>query len=117
MYAPSPRAMKRGVPPTARNARTGEFTPPGMTFWARSNSCSLVDTARASDFGRVVAQHLFDRLVAFLVLAGRQRPEEAVGHHAAHAGTEARVQALVEELQRLADGRLQLGRGAHARGH
>ena len=29
--------MKRGVPPTARKARTGEFTPPGMTRWARSN--------------------------------------------------------------------------------
>ena len=31
--------MKRGVPPTARKARTGELTPPGMTCWARSNSC------------------------------------------------------------------------------
>src|SRR6201996_901298 len=117
MYAPSPRAMKRGVPPTARNARTGELTPPGMTFWARSNNASLVDTARASDFGRVVRQRLFDRLVAFLVLAGRQRPEEAVRHDAAHAGAEAGVQALVEELQRLADGRLQLGRGAQQGGH
>ena len=29
--------MKRGVPPTARNARTGEFTPPGVTASARSN--------------------------------------------------------------------------------
>src|SRR5947207_1740463 len=27
--------MKGGVPPTARNARTGEFTPPGMIAWAR----------------------------------------------------------------------------------
>src|SRR5512141_2045755 len=33
--------MKRGVPPTERKARTGEFTPPGMDFCARSNSCSL----------------------------------------------------------------------------
>src|ERR1700691_2836430 len=30
--------MKRGVPPTALNARTGEFTPPGMTAQASSNS-------------------------------------------------------------------------------
>ncbi len=30
--------MNRGVPPTARNARTGEFTPPGITCCARSNS-------------------------------------------------------------------------------
>ena len=29
--------MKRGVPPTALKARTGEFTPPGVTAWARSN--------------------------------------------------------------------------------
>src|SRR5579862_1830493 len=33
--------MKRGTPPTAPNARTGEFTPPGMTNWARENSASL----------------------------------------------------------------------------
>jgi hypothetical protein len=24
--------------PTERNARTGEFTPPGMTFWDSSNN-------------------------------------------------------------------------------
>src|SRR6202007_2320996 len=114
---PLPRSMKRGVPPTERNARTGEFTPPGMTFWARSNSASLVDTARDSDFGRVVRQRVFHGLLAFLVLAGRQRPEEAVGDDAAHAGPEAGVQALVEELQRLADGGLQLGGGAQQGGH
>ena len=34
--------MKRGVPPTARKARTGELTPPGMTRWARSNSAALL---------------------------------------------------------------------------
>ena len=28
---PSPDTMNRGVPPTDRNARTGEFTPPGVT--------------------------------------------------------------------------------------
>ena len=30
-YGPCPPAKNRGVPPTAPNARTGEFTPPGMT--------------------------------------------------------------------------------------
>ena len=40
---PSPRAMNLGVPPTPRNARTGEFTPPGVTFWARAKSCSERD--------------------------------------------------------------------------
>ena len=29
-YAPLARSMNTGSPPTARNARTGEFTPPGM---------------------------------------------------------------------------------------
>src|SRR5574340_337630 len=32
---PSPRTMKGGSPPTARKARTGELTPPGMTASAR----------------------------------------------------------------------------------
>src|SRR5690242_18895028 len=30
--------MNRGVPQTAWNARTGEFTPPGVTARARSNN-------------------------------------------------------------------------------
>ena len=29
-YGPSPRVKKRGVPPTERNARTGELTPAGI---------------------------------------------------------------------------------------
>ena len=33
--------MKRGVPPTAVNARTGEFTPRGVTARARANQASL----------------------------------------------------------------------------
>ena len=37
---PSPRTMKRGVPPTPRNARTGEFTPPGTNSWPRANNAS-----------------------------------------------------------------------------
>jgi hypothetical protein len=40
-YGPVPLAMKRGVPPTAWKARTGLFTPPGITACARSNSASL----------------------------------------------------------------------------
>ena len=31
---PLARAKKIGSPPTPRNARTGEFTPPGMTLQA-----------------------------------------------------------------------------------
>src|SRR6266851_7698267 len=33
--------MNRGTPPTAPNARTGEFTPPGVTSRARGNSDPL----------------------------------------------------------------------------
>jgi hypothetical protein len=32
--------MNRGIPPTPRNARTGEFTPPGITAWARANQAA-----------------------------------------------------------------------------
>src|SRR5262245_17806716 len=41
--APHALAMKRGSPPTARKARTGLLTPPGMTARARSK--------RALDWG------------------------------------------------------------------
>src|SRR5437660_4569862 len=46
MCAPSPRWMKSGCPPTARNARTGELTPPGITASARLNSCSDLDIVK-----------------------------------------------------------------------
>jgi hypothetical protein len=29
-----------GCPPTDLNARTGEFTPPGISFWAAAKICS-----------------------------------------------------------------------------
>ena len=38
---PRPRAKKRGVPPTERNARTGELTPAGIVRCARAKSSSL----------------------------------------------------------------------------
>lgn len=45
VFVPNIRAfgflMKRGTPPTLPNARTGEFTPPGMMALARSNKISL----------------------------------------------------------------------------
>src|SRR5260370_26718425 len=40
MREPWPCSMNGGVPPTARNARTGEFTPPGMISCARWKSAS-----------------------------------------------------------------------------
>src|SRR5574337_2004083 len=115
--------MKRGVPPTARNARTGELTPPGITRWARANSASLVvgtsvDTARRSlglglgTFGGRRGRGGF----VLAVLGRRRRPEEAVRDDVAHPGAESRVQALVHERQRLADRCLQFGARGQQRG-
>src|SRR3712207_6672170 len=63
--------MNRGVPPTARKARTGELTPPGMTFCARANSSA----ERGASLTRPVSQLCGGRLdsgcPAFL-LAGSQ---------------------------------------------
>src|SRR5262249_45803082 len=42
-YGPSPLLKKMGAPPTARKARTGEFTPPGMSCRALANSSWLRD--------------------------------------------------------------------------
>ena len=44
--------MNRGVPPTALNARTGEFTPPGVTASARSKRAA--DWAVGGAVGRAV---------------------------------------------------------------
>ena len=41
IVAPSAERITSGVPPTLPNARTGEFTPPGVTFFARANHASL----------------------------------------------------------------------------
>src|SRR5882672_511444 len=57
MRLPSPRTTKRGTPPTARNARTGEFTPPGIVFRERSNSWSffeLMSVEHPREFARAL---------------------------------------------------------------
>ena len=40
-YAPLAFLIKIGFPPTDLNALTGEFTPPGIDFWALSKRFSL----------------------------------------------------------------------------
>ena len=52
---PSPRTMNRGVPPTARNARTGELTPPGTMARARSNRAW--EAGASSGYGPVPARY------------------------------------------------------------
>src|ERR1700728_4707531 len=51
---PDPRTMNRGTPPTAPNARTGEFTPPGVTWRARANNSSLLDTSGLAGVDQVL---------------------------------------------------------------
>src|SRR5664279_5980006 len=123
MYAPSARAMKRGVPPTARKARTGELTPPGMTRRARSKSSALFISIQVSmHVARVLRHHRgfgFGRIVALRRLAFfflRQGPEEAIGADVAHAWPETRVERMVEKGQRLADGGMQLDAGGEQGG-
>ena len=120
--------MKRGVPPTARNARTGELTPPGMTRRARSNSSALVGIVNArrvpgvsgrgaDSWARAPRLRRSPRLrrrLAVVFAFGGQGPEEAVGDDVAHAGTKAGVERLVEERERFADRGVQLDAGRRA---
>ncbi|CAO5176274.1 hypothetical protein FAIPA1_30151 [Frankia sp. AiPs1] len=54
-YGPSPDTMKRGLPPTARKARTGELTPPGTTRSARRNSSSEAGAAEGTTMPPILA--------------------------------------------------------------
>src|SRR5215212_8242192 len=47
--------MNRGVPPTARNARTGELTPPGTMARARSNRAW--EAGASSGYGTASARY------------------------------------------------------------
>jgi hypothetical protein len=49
---PLPRFMKTGPPPTALNARTGLFTPAGITFVARASSAA--EPSRGFDASAVI---------------------------------------------------------------
>src|SRR5258708_24144413 len=59
MREPCAVSMNRGVPPTALKARTGEFTPPGMTScarWKRASDClpmaaRIIRTASGGSMG------------------------------------------------------------------
>src|SRR6218665_901476 len=121
-YAPRARLTKRGGPPTALKARTGEFTPPGMSALARSNSGIF-----RSVFGVMGWHHkAFQGLcivnggvvffgVPGIVGAGRG-PEHAVGKDMPHSGAKAGVPAPVEVAQRLGGGLAQVVAGGHQGG-
>src|SRR6188474_1862932 len=100
-YAPCARCTKRGVPPTARNARTGEFTPPGMTWRARSNSCWLRSVLCVMCWHVEYLQGLrffFGQGFGFAFGLG---PEQPVGNDVAHAGAKAPVQTAIQVAQGL----------------
>src|SRR5690606_41905782 len=52
--------MKSDDPPRLLNARTGDFTPPGITFCARSNSAALV----GYDLSEFICDMIEDRNIA-----------------------------------------------------
>src|SRR5215217_7690479 len=106
-YAPCARWTKRGVPPTARKARTGELTPPGISARARSKSSAFLSVFGVMR-GEVESLDCVTGLVVRLHDLGL-RPEQAVGHHVAHAGAEAAIEAAIEVGQRFA------GRGGEVR--
>ncbi|GAA2504336.1 hypothetical protein GCM10010393_41180 [Streptomyces gobitricini] len=61
--------MNRGVPPTARKARTGEFTPPGVTRDARSKS--VCETGASYEYGTLVLTCENELTAAMLGHGGR----------------------------------------------
>ena len=74
--APRAEAMKRGVPPTASKARTGEFTPPGVTARARSKSSSDRAVARSGTGSAAGGSRLHSRRPG---QAGAHREEDRPG--------------------------------------
>src|SRR5579864_7212183 len=75
MCEPLPRTMNRGSPPTERNARTGEFTPPGIMLsalnWRRRDCsvlCEVVDGIESSQHGEIRCQQI-ERLQATTIAA------------------------------------------------
>src|SRR5687767_1797022 len=69
---PSASLMNGGVPPTALNARTGELTPPGITFFARAKAASELATDRGVTSG----------------MSGQSRKARASGQGAVRTGRE-----------------------------
>src|SRR5579864_2888110 len=77
MCDPFPRTMNRGSPPTERNARTGEFTPPGIMLsalnWSRRDCsvfCDVVDGIESS-LNREIRCQQIERLQATTIAAPR----------------------------------------------
>src|SRR5436190_19463479 len=65
MVAPLALLMKRGMPPTPRNARTGELTPPGIRSSARVKSCADLSFCSAGTGVIYLAFYEFSTLKIF----------------------------------------------------
>src|SRR5947207_28526 len=98
----SPLAMKTGSPPTPRKARTGEFTPPGNSDFARSNSRRDFSSFREGMAGRLYpacrARGLVSRSSPLRVTAIPH------GGHVVRAHGASALQAPLGALERELDG-------------
>src|SRR6185436_20546873 len=86
MRAPTALATKNGVPPTPRNARTGLFTPPGISRWAEWKSDServmapFASARRAGD-GELDGQEVAARRVPGERIGGDGPARQHRDHH------------------------------------
>src|ERR1700731_2555776 len=69
--------MNRGTPPTGPNARTGEFTPPGVTWTARANSSAERSSVKESAFFLKSVDQVFKQPQPV-----RKRPARGLAHPA-----------------------------------
>src|SRR3990172_5941872 len=88
--------MKRGVPPTARNERTGLLTPPARTPWARAKSASFRGCGDA--WASTRKQSVPQRSHEGLGLRGHAREDRGLDRGVAARLTRAEFHHKVEEL-------------------
>src|SRR6266480_2215482 len=101
----SPLAMKTGSPPTPRKARTGEFTPPGNSDFARSNSRRDFSIFRGGMAGRLYPACRSTGLAVALVRGDSALGVAAVPHgrHVVRAHGTSALQAPLGALERELD--------------
>src|SRR5580704_15929932 len=80
IWAPAACLMKIGSPPTPRNARTGEFTPPGMYLQASSNRLTFAPGRGSSSRQRRDRQAQADLEAACREIAGLGRASVGLHH-------------------------------------